>query len=139
MQAPEFNGLRLKLLDGGVSPRFVERTVLELREHYLDVALAAVEAGMSPADAAGTARAALGSDASIASAVLAEPALLSFERRWPRWARCLRTATFCLVLPAVPVVYCAQHGATIARWGASVSLSMLITSGLLLVLQSLLG
>jgi len=136
MQAPELDRLRLALLEGGVAPRFVERTILELREHYLDIAAAALDSGRSPDEAGELARAALGSERSIAAAVLAEPALLSFDRRWPRSARWLRAAAFYLVLPAVPVVYCTQHGGTIVRWGASVSLGMMITSALLFLLQS---
>ena len=33
MPDPQFDELRKQLLGGGVSPRFIERTVLELREH----------------------------------------------------------------------------------------------------------
>jgi hypothetical protein len=64
---------------------------------------------------------------------------MSFAYRWPRCARGLRALALCCVLPAVPLVYCAQRGDSIARWGASVSLAMLATAALLFLMQSMLA
>lgn len=139
MQRPEFDRIRHELLAGGVAPRFVERTVLELEEHYADIAEDALAAGATPAAAARRAREALGREGAIVAAVLAQPELLGFERRWPRSARWLRALAYAAVMPFVPVVYCAHHGGTIARWGASVSLSIVLTSALLFLLQSTLA
>ena len=139
MQLPELTRIRLELLEGGVAPRFVERTILELKEHYSDIVDAALDSGATRAEAAARAREALGTDASIVAAVLAEPSLLSFERRWPRSARWLSALAYGAVLPFVPAVYCAQHGGTIVRWSVSVSLSIVLTSALLFTLQSFLA
>ena len=139
MPAPELNTLRRKLLDRGVARHFVERTILELREHYTDIELDALNGGFSASAAAAHARAALGSDEAIAAAVAAQPALMTWAHRWPRSARGLRALTFYARLPAVPVAYCAQHGGSIARWGASVSLASVVTGALLLMLEHVLA
>ena len=135
MPAPEFRNLQLTLLAGGVAPRFVERTILELREHYADIELEALNDGLAASDASARARAMLGSEQAIAAAVCARPELMDFAHRWPLCARWLRALAFCAVLPAVPVLYCAQHGSSIARWSASVSLATIVTGAMLLALQ----
>ena len=43
----QFAALRRELLRGGVSPLYVERTILELGEHYEDLENDALAAGMS--------------------------------------------------------------------------------------------
>lgn len=135
MSAPDFSRLRLRLLEGGLAPRFVERTIRELQEHSTDIECDALNAGVPASAAAAMARSALGSDAAIAAAALEQRELLTWVHRWPRCARSLRAAAFCMILPAVPVVYCTQRGGSIARWGASVSLAVLATGAWLLIMQ----
>ena len=48
----EFEALRLELLRGGVSPIYVERTIIEFGEHCEDLERDAVYAGMSREEAA---------------------------------------------------------------------------------------
>ena len=139
MSHPDFSGLRFRLLEGGLAPRFVERTVLELKDHYVDAEADALNAGCSAEEAAARARDALGSESAIAASALARPELMGFAHRWPRCARGLRAFAWYCVLPAVPVVYCAQRGDSIARWGASVSLAILATAVLLFGMQSVLA
>jgi hypothetical protein len=138
MPDPQFNELRKQLLRGGVAPRFVQRTILELSEHYSDIESDALDCGASPEEAAAQARSVLGSEQAIAAAVLAHPELQDWTRQWPRAAVCLQSLLLFAVLPAVPVVYCVYRGPSIARWSASVSLALLFTAGLLLGLRSLL-
>lgn len=135
MPAPELDALRRRLLDSGVAARFVDRTILELKDHYTDIELDALNDGLSASAAAEHARTCLGSDAAILAAVTAQPALLTWPHRWPRAAHGVRTLAFYALLPAVPFVYCAQHGGLIARWSASVSLASILTGALLFMLQ----
>ena len=37
-ERPQLEGLKLELLRGGVSPVYIERTMIELKEHYEDLA-----------------------------------------------------------------------------------------------------
>jgi hypothetical protein len=135
MRAPEYKCLRLTLLESGIAPRFVERTILELREHYVDIELDALNSGLSASAAAAHARATLGSEVAIVAAVRARPELLSFAHRWPACARRLRAIAFYALLPAVPIVYCAQRRSAIARWGVSIGVAFVLTGGLLFLLQ----
>jgi hypothetical protein len=126
----KFATLRLELLRGGVSPLYVERTILELTEHYEDLENDALGAGMSAEDAARTAVTRLGSDETIAAAVLARPELLSWSHRWPTVALCVRSAATIGAMPAIPVLYCVRSE-ELARWGGAVA-SALVLVGLLL-------
>ena len=46
MPDEQFESLRLELLRSGVAPLYVERTILELGEHYADLESAALAAGL---------------------------------------------------------------------------------------------
>ena len=52
MPDAQFEALRLELLTSGVAPLYVERTIVELGEHYADLESAALAAGLS-ADGSG--------------------------------------------------------------------------------------
>jgi hypothetical protein len=123
-----FESLRLELLKSGVAPLHVDRTVVELREHFADLESAAIEAGYSAEEAARSARAALGSDRAIAAAILAQPALLRFSTRWPRVAL-LGT------LPGWPLIYCLEHRPELARWGVAISVATTIMGSVLATLN----
>ena len=126
-----FESMRLELLQGGVSPIYVERTIIELSEHYEDLERDALDAGLSKEEAERVARTALGGEQALTAAVLARPELLSWSRRWPTLAFCVRSAAAIGVLPALPVLYCVDRGQFIARWGGALSGALLIV-GLLL-------
>lgn len=138
MPEPRFSELEQQLLTGGVEPRYVQRTMQELRDHYSDIERDWLESGADPEEAARRAQNALGDERTLAAAVLARPELLDWRYAWPRTAACLDSVTLLVVLPAVPVAYCAYRGPLIARWSASVSLAALVTAGLLLGLRSML-
>ena len=126
----QFAALRLELLRGGVSQLYVERTILELGEHYEDLENDARSAGMSEDDAALTALKMLGSEQTIAAAVMARPELMSWSRRWPTVALCVRSAATIGALPALPVLYCVRSE-ELVRWSGAVA-SAVVLVGLLL-------
>lgn len=139
MPERRFHSLRLALLDGGIKPRYVRRTVIEIGEHYEDLRQEALDRGLD-AEAAGTeARARLGSNDAIVRAARERPELLCWSHRWPRTARWLRTGVLFVLLPAVPVVYCVYRGPVIVRWGVSASLASLLTGVMLFLMQSMIA
>ena len=131
----QFESLKLELLRGGVAPVYVERTILELSEHCEDLENDALAGGLAKDEAARLALAQLGSDRSIVAAVLAQPELLVWTRRWPRTAWCLRSAASIVTLPGLPVVYCIDRSAEIARWGAALGSALILVSSLLACLN----
>ena len=48
MRDARFESLRLELLEGGVTPVYVERTILELAEHYADLEARRSPPGSAP-------------------------------------------------------------------------------------------
>src|SRR5262245_754434 len=102
MREGQFESLRLELLRSGVTPVYVDRTILELEEHYSDLEGAALAAGVDANEAARLAMATLGNERAIAAAILAHPELLTFSTRYPRFAQCL-------TLPGLPLMFCIEH------------------------------
>jgi hypothetical protein len=135
MPDPAFESLRLELLRSGVESLYVERTIAELGEHYLDLQSEGVAAGLSAEDAARSARATLGTDRLIAAAVLARPELLSFSRRWPRVAHCLESAAAIGTLPGLPLLFCIEHRPELARWGVALGAATTLMGGVLACLN----
>lgn len=135
MPEPRFERLETELLDGGVAADCVQELIAELRDHLADLEREALEAGETADGARALARAALGSEAAIAAAALSRPELMSWPRRWPRTASCLRSAVLIALLPGVPVLYCWHRGSLICRWSVSACLGALMTGLLLLILQ----
>jgi hypothetical protein len=80
-----FDNLREKLLLDGIAPRHVRRYLKELNEHLDDLTREQQEAGYEGEDAALRARARLGSDEELASAMLAQKGFRSIAARAP-WA-----------------------------------------------------
>jgi hypothetical protein len=80
-----FDNLREKLLSGGVAPRHVRRYLAELNEHLDDLTAQQREAGYDGEDARIRARARLGGDDELASAMLAQKQFRSWAARAP-WA-----------------------------------------------------
>jgi hypothetical protein len=128
MPDERFESLRLELLQRGVAPLHVDRTIIELREHLADLEISALAAGCSAAEAARSARDALGSDRAIAAAILAQPALLRFSTRWPRVA-------LIGTLPGRPLLYCLEHRPELARWGVALSVATTIMGSVLAALN----
>jgi hypothetical protein len=131
----EFEALRLELRKCGVVPVYVERTIVELGEHYADLEAAALAAGQSAEEAARTARTALGSERAIAAAILARRELLTFSARWPRVANCLHSAATIGTIPGLPLLFCIEHRPELARWGVSLGLATTFMGGMLATLN----
>jgi hypothetical protein len=80
-----FDNLRERLLLGGVAPRHVRRYLRELDEHLDDLTAQQRQGGYDGEDAAIRARARLGGDDELASAMLAQKRFRSWTARAP-WA-----------------------------------------------------
>jgi hypothetical protein len=115
-----FEALKLTLQKGGVAPVYIDRTLLELEEHYADLEQDAIAAGLSRDEAARVAHAALGTERAIAEAVLARRELLEWSLRYPRVASCVRSATTIGLMPGMPVMFCVEHRPELTRWAAAV-------------------
>ena len=135
MPDPQLEALRLELRKCGVAPVYVERTIVELCEHYADLESAALAAGLSAEEAARTARAALGSERAIAAAILARKELLTFSARWPRIANCLHSAATIGTIPGLPLLFFIEHRPELARWGVSLGLATTFMGGMLATLN----
>ena len=133
--ARQFEALRLELERRGTAPVYVERTLLELDEHFRDLADDARAAGLEPGEAERRARAELGDDAAIVAAVLARPELLVWSKRWPRVASCVHSAAVIGTIPGLPLVYCIAHQPGLARWGAALGLAIAFVGGMASVLE----
>lgn len=135
MRDEPFESLRLELLRSGVNPVYVERTMLELAEHYSDLESAALAAGLGAHEAARAARATLGDERAIAAAILAHPELLTFSTRHPRVAHCLQSAVAIGTLPGLPLMFCIEHRPQLARWAAAVGVAAALMSSVLATLN----
>ena len=87
-----FEGLRERLLKGGIAPRHVRRYLRELDEHLADLTQAQREAGYEGQDADIRARALLGEDEALANAMIEQRDFRSISARFP-W----------LVFPLLPL------------------------------------
>lgn len=119
MFSERFGVLRSELLRGGVSSRYVARTLLEIEEHFEDLEAAGLSAGLSAEEAARQASEALGDQRAIAAAVIAREELRDWQVRWPRVALCLRQAATVGALPGLPLIFCIEHRPELARWSAA--------------------
>jgi hypothetical protein len=135
MRDERLESLRLELLRGGVSPLYVDRTIVELAEHYADLESAALAAGQTPAEAACSAAAALGNQGELVAAVLARSELLTFSTRWPRVAYCLQSAAAIGTLPGLPLLYCIEHRPELARWSAAIGAATALMGSVLAALN----
>jgi hypothetical protein len=131
MREGQFESLRLELLRSGVTPVYVERTILELAEHYADLETAALASGVGADEAARVAMATLGNERAIAAAVLARPELLTFSTRYPRVAHYLQSAATIGSLPGLPLLFCIEHRPELARWGAAIGVAATLMGSVL--------
>lgn len=136
-ELPAFRTLEHALERGGVAPEVIGRIVLELREHYLDLAAEAGRAGLDADAAHAYAVHELGDENELAGIVRQQDTLLQWSSRHPIAAACGPSVCCAVALPLVPVLYCAQRREALARWSLSCGLAALLTSSLLLALYSL--
>ena len=137
-ETPRFRDLEQALRHSGIDSGVVERTVLELQEHYLDLVDEAQRSGYRSYAAHAYAARTLGKVATIADVVRQHEELRGFSARHPMAAACGRSVCCAIALPLVPVLYCAQRREALMRWGVSFGLASLVTASLLLALYSLL-
>jgi len=83
--SPNFESLREQLLRAGVTPRRVQRYVVELREHLADLTARERAAGLDARQAAGRATALLGGEAELVRALLERTPARALATRAP-WA-----------------------------------------------------
>jgi hypothetical protein len=131
MREGQFESLRLELLRSGVTPGYVERTILELTDHYCDLESAALVAGLDAEEAGRVAQETLGNERAIAAAIRAHRELLTFSTRHPRVAQCLQSAAAIGTLPGLPLMFCIEHRPELARWGAAVGLAATLMGSVL--------
>ena len=135
MPEPDFEELHRHLLSSGISPRFVQRTIVELREHYDDLKLDIAEQGASTRETARIAAEKLGSLDVIARHVTDRLDLRRWSYRYPSIGRIALPIMCVAALPIAPIMVGANYAQAVIRWGAILSLSALITAGLFLAMQ----
>ncbi len=135
MRKPEFRSLSRRMLDAGIAPKHVRRTVAELGDHYEDLVEADLGRGMRQADAHERAMAQIGQVDDLVQAMASRPELQGWASRYPRAAVVVYPLACLAALPAMPVVAGVAHASQLARWGASLVVAGLVTAGLLLILQ----
>lgn len=80
-----FHTFKKRLLQCGVNPKYVNRTVNELQDHYVDLKRDAIASGLSDADAKIEALSSIGEEEVIIREVMSKPELKSLAYRFP-WA-----------------------------------------------------
>jgi hypothetical protein len=135
MPSPDFDRLRVQLINSGMAPRHVARAVLELRDHLEDIENECVEQGLSQDDAKLQANARIGALESIASQYLEKPKLKLWVFQYPWTARVVLPITYVMVLPAIPIFAGVRNAAFIARWCACLILGAFVTAAMLLLMQ----
>lgn len=131
----DFQQLETRLLNAGIAPRHVRRTVTELREHLDDLIDAELASGSDMATARSLAMREMGSLESVVVAMRARPELLSWAHRYPRVAILVYPLTCLALLPVAPVFAGVAHAPQIARWGVCMMFGALVTASIFLVLQ----
>ena len=122
MPNPQFESLRLDLLRSGVAPRYVERTIVELREHYGDLESAALAAGL-PVDEA----AHLGNV--LTPSRMSGGLKVESTRDLDVGAEVLGT------LPGLPLMFCLEHRPELTRWSVALGLAAALMGGMLATLN----
>lgn len=135
MPEPDFKRFRSELLEAGIAPRHVRRTIVELQEHLEDLRAAELASGCDDATARRTAGREMGSLADVAIAMRACPELQCWAYRYPRLAIVVYPLTCLALLPVVPIIAGVTHAQHVARWGACLFFGALVTASMFLCLQ----
>jgi hypothetical protein len=135
MHEPNFKQLQSDLLSVGISPRYVRRTVCELREHLDDLVDARLGNGDELDEARSAAAEQMGDLRDVATAMSAYPELQRWSYRYPRIAVVVYPLTCLALLPAVPVLAGVAHAPQLARWGACMLVGGCVTASIFLMLQ----
>lgn len=132
---PDFDALRSHLLEAGISPRFVRRTMTELRDHYDDIRHDIAQQGITEHETVRLATEQLGDLHVIAKHVRSRTELRRWSYRYPAIGRIALPLLCVAALPIAPFVVGANHAQALVRWGAILALSGLVTAGLFLAMQ----
>lgn len=135
MPAPDFAAMQSRLLRSGVSPHHVERTLLELRDHFDDLVDAAKDGGADRRTAEQLAIEELGDLDDISAAICERGELRSWAADYPRLALVVYPLACAAMLPAVPVIVGVANASYVGRWLGCALVSALVTASILLVLQ----
>ena len=135
MPRPDLSDMERELLACGISPKYVQRAITELDEHFDDLVEERVATGQDRGTAELDACAALGNSRDIANAMKQQDELRGWAWRWPRVARVVYPVACLAALPAVPLIAGIQHAQLLARWAACLMLGALVTATMFLVLQ----
>ena len=136
-----FDNLAETLLKGGIAPRHVRRYLAELREHLEDLTAQQRTAGYEREDAGLRARALLGDDDELATAMLEQKQFRSWAARAP-WAVFLLLPPVTAIAIGVPLVgslvliakffrFFGRHDAPLPpHWFQSLASGLVLTSNL---------
>lgn len=84
MSELNWRDLRVSMLKNGIAPKYVRRTILELKSHFAELKTRATEEGLSAVAAGQRARREIGDEATILEEVLSKPELRSMPSKYPR-------------------------------------------------------
>lgn len=135
MPEQSFDELRSTLLNSGIAPRHVKRTIAELQDHLEDLENEARSNGIAPIEASAYAETRIGAHKLIARHMLAKTELKMWIYRYPRIARLYLPVAYLLLLPMAPVFAGAENASAIARWSTSLIVSAAVTAAMLLLMQ----
>ncbi len=135
MPEQSFDELRSYLLNSGIAPRYVKRTIAELHDHLEDLENEARSNGIAPIEALAYAETRIGEHKLIARHMLAKTELKVWIYRYPRIARLYLPVAYLLLLPTAPVFAGAENASAIARWSTSLMVSAAVTAAMLLLMQ----
>jgi len=121
-----------ELRKSGVAPRHVRRTMLELADHFDDLAREARESGADDQRAAQYAIGELGEPKTLAAAARSQPELLSWAYRFPYAALIVYPLVWMAVTPVFAGV---DYAPRVVRWSACLVLGALVTGLMILMLQ----
>ena len=135
MCEPNFKQFRSELLQAGIAPRHIRRTMLELQDHLDDLVEAELVSGCDAGTARRRAGVEMGNLTDVAEAMRACPELQCWAYRYPRLAIVIYPLTCLALLPIVPVIAGVTHAEQVVRWGACLFFGALVTASMFLFLQ----
>lgn len=135
MPSDELQSLRKRLLRSGIAPRFVDRAVSELHDHFEDIENEACARGDSDNEAAVQAIERIGAIESIVNSYSGKPELKCWMYRYPRMARVILPVAYVVASPVALVNSGARYAPFVARWCACLLLGALVTATMLLLMQ----
>lgn len=139
-RTPDFFDLSRNLLKGGIAPKYVKRTIIELQDHYTDLREAALNEGLSELEAESQARSSLGKEEDLLAEVLSKGELLSWTSRRPWIFYGLAPAVASFVLTVLFIFISVTPAGLVEMTGADVipdAVIALINSGIFISINVL--